>query len=74
MIVEVKLFAHFRDNRFKAKNFTFEEAVPVSHVLEHLGISADEVGVTMINGRHCSLDTRLQPNDSLGIFPMIGGG
>lgn len=74
MNVEVKLFAYFRDNRFKVKNFTFEEAVPVSHVLEHLGINADEVGVTMINGRHCRLDTHLQPDDSLGIFPMIGGG
>jgi len=74
MIVEVKLFAHFRDNRFKVKNFTFDEAVPVSHVLEQLGINADEVGVTMINNRHCRLDSRLQPHDSLGIFPMIGGG
>lgn len=74
MKVEVKLFAYFRDNRFAVKNFTVKEGIPVEQVLDDLGIKAEEVGVTMINGRHCRLDTPLQENDSLGIFPMIGGG
>jgi sulfur carrier protein ThiS len=74
MNIEVKLFAFFRENRFKVKNFDFAEPVSVRQVLDHVGINPDEVGVTMINGRHCQYETILQENDSLGIFPLIGGG
>ncbi len=74
MDVEVKLFAYFRDNRFKIRSFDLEAETSVRKVISDLGINPDEVGVTMINGRHCKLDTILQAGDSLGIFPMIGGG
>jgi molybdopterin converting factor small subunit len=72
--VTVKLFAFFRDNRFKAQDFVFEEGTTVQQVIEHFNIPVDEVGVTMINGRHCQLETTLAENDNLSIFPMIGGG
>lgn len=74
MHVTVKLFAFFRDNRFKVQDFIFEEGTTVQQVIEHFQIPVDEVGVTMINGRHCQLDAILSENDVLGIFPMIGGG
>ncbi len=74
MQVEVKLFAYFRDNRFKTKSFDFAAKTSVKEVITELGINPEEVGVTMINGRHCQLDTALNAGDSLGIFPMIGGG
>lgn len=74
MHITVKLFAFFRDNRFKAQDFIFEEGTTVQQVIEHFQIPVDEVGVTMINGRHCQLDTILSEDDILGIFPMIGGG
>jgi len=74
MNVEVKLFAYFRDNRFSKKMFLLEAGTAVKDVVDSLGIDRDEVGVTMINGRHCTLDKILEENDSLGIFPMIGGG
>lgn len=74
MKVEVKLFAYFRDNRFKVKSIDFEADTVVSQVIEQLNINHEDVGVTMINGRHCTLATKLSEGDSLGIFPMIGGG
>ena len=74
MKVEVKLFAYFRENRFSKEIREYPENMIVKKIIEDLGINLDEIGVTMINGRHCQLDTELQENDSLGIFPMIGGG
>ncbi len=74
MNVEVKLFAYFRDNRFKVKTSVFADTTTVEQVIASLGISHDDVGVTMINGRHCKPEDLLQDGDSLGIFPMIGGG
>jgi sulfur-carrier protein len=74
MIVEVKLFAFFRDNRFKVRTSVFADNTTVEQVITSLGINLAEVGVTMINGRHCQPDDLLRDGDSLGIFPMIGGG
>ncbi|MBM9602625.1 MoaD/ThiS family protein [Desulfopila inferna] len=74
MKVEVKLFAFFRENRFKVKVFEFDQPVSVLQVINQLDINPDEVGVTMINNRHCRHETMLHENDSLGIFPLIGGG
>ena len=74
MHVTVKLFAFFRDNRFKIQDFIFEEGTTVRQVIEGFSIPVEEVGVTMINGRHCQLDASLSENDILSIFPMIGGG
>ncbi len=74
MFVEVKLFAYFRENRFVKELREYPDTTTVIQVIESLGINSDEVGVTMINGRHCQLDTELSDNESLGIFPMIGGG
>ncbi len=74
MKIEVKLFAYFRDNRFIKEYRTYPESTTVIQVIGELGIKPEEVGVTMINGRHCLLDTELEDKNSLGIFPMIGGG
>lgn len=74
MQVTVKLFAFFRDNRFKVKDLAFEEGTTVEMIIESLGIPQAEVGVTMLNGRHCKPETVPEENDVLGIFPVIGGG
>lgn len=74
MKVEVKLFAYFRDNRFIREWRDYPEKTTVNDILAELDIAAAEVGVIMINGRHCQPEGELSENDSLGIFPMIGGG
>jgi molybdopterin converting factor small subunit len=70
----VKLFAYFRDNRFRAEVREYPEGTTVEQVIRSLGIDLEEVGVTMINSRHCTLDQVPAENDQLAIFPAIGGG
>ena len=46
----------------------------VAEVLERLRIPSNFKVVTMINGRHCSLDQRLDEGDKLVFFPPLEGG
>ncbi|MBA3004995.1 MAG: MoaD/ThiS family protein [Proteobacteria bacterium] len=74
MKVTVKLFAFFRDGRFKVEEREYPEPTAVSEVIVGLGINLDEIGITMINSRHCQFETLLKEGDNLAIFPVIGGG
>jgi len=74
MQLTVKLFAYFRDNRFKEKLADYPEGTTVEEIIRSLGIPLDEVGVTMINSRHCELQQVPAAGDQLAVFPNIGGG
>ncbi len=74
MQVKVKLFAYFRDNRFMEEVRDLAAHTQVMDIVDDLGIDREEVGVLMINSRHCSFETELKENDVLAIFPVIGGG
>jgi len=74
MQLTVKLFAYFRDNRFKQQQMDFADGTTVEAIIRSLGVPLDEVGVTMINSRHCELQQVPAENDQLAIFPNIGGG
>jgi sulfur-carrier protein len=74
MQLTVKLFAYFRDNRFKQQTMDFPEGTTVETIIRYLGVPLDEVGVTMINSRHCVLHQVPEDGDQLAIFPAIGGG
>jgi molybdopterin synthase sulfur carrier subunit len=54
MQLTVKLFAYFRDNRFKEKLADYPEGTTVEAIIRSLGIPLDEVGVTMINSRQAT--------------------
>lgn len=74
MQVTVKLFATFRNGRFKIQEQELPEGTQCRQVVTDLGITEEEVGVIMINGRHGSIDQTLAQNDVLSIFPLVGGG
>lgn len=74
MQVTVKLFATFRNGRFKIQEQELPEGTQCRQVVTGLGITEEEVGVIMINGRHGSIDQQLANNDVLSIFPLVGGG
>lgn len=74
MQVKVKLFAYFRDNRFREEDRELAAHTRVMDIVDGLGIDKEEVGVLMINSRHCTFETELQHNDVLAIFPVVGGG
>ena len=70
----VRLFAFFRENRFREQEMEFPAGASVRDVILSLNIPVDEVGVTMINNRHCTLDQIPVQGDAVAIFPVIGGG
>ncbi len=74
MEITVKLFAYFRDNRFVAEVREYQPEITPGDIIDELGIDRDEIGICMINSRHCQFDTKLQEHDILAIFPVIGGG
>lgn len=74
MQITVKLFANFRNNRFKDALQTVAPDTTVGAIVAELGISEDELGVILINGRHGRLDQVLTDGVTLSLFPLVGGG
>ncbi len=74
MRLTVKLFAYFRDKRFTEKVAEYPEGSTVADIIRSLEIELSEVGVTMLNSRHCGLNQVPAEGDQLAIFPAIGGG
>jgi len=70
----VKLYAQFRIGRFKEEQRDFSAPLSSRQLLGELGIAVDELGVLMVNGRHADVDMVLKDGDSVGIFPLVGGG
>ena len=74
MLVQVKLFATFRQRRFDKKNMDLPTTSFVIFLLEQLNIPAEQVGILLVNGRSASVETELYDNDVVSVFPAIGGG
>jgi molybdopterin converting factor small subunit len=74
MQVTVKLFAFFRDGRFKEEGRDYPQGTKVGEIVSGLGIEPEEVGVVMINSRQAGLDALVSKDDVVAIFPVIGGG
>jgi len=73
-MIEVRLFATFRENRFKESRVDFPNDGLLQELLEQLGINAGEVGILLVNGDSATPETRLHPDDVVSIFPALGGG
>ncbi len=74
MKITVKLFAGFRNDRFKVDDLEFPENATVVDVLDALKINSPELGVAMINGRHVTREHVLADGETLSLFPKVGGG
>lgn len=74
MHITVKLFATFRNNRFKTAGQEHPEGSVCRAIMAGLGLTETEIGVVMVNGRHALLDQVLHEGDTLALFPLIGGG
>lgn len=74
MQITVKLFATFRNDRFKVALQELAEGTVCRTIVLNLGLTEEEIGVVMINGRHANLDQVLQDHDTLSLFPLVGGG
>ncbi len=74
MLVTVKLFATFRDARFKVEERELPENSKVIDVLEPLHIMPEEVAICLVNGRNVNEQHILKDGDTIALFPPVGGG
>ncbi len=77
MIIEAKGYASLK--RFTAHLSTegtlrVPDNTTVASVLQKLQVPSDFMLITMINGRHCTLNQRLEHGDKLVFFPPLEGG
>lgn len=74
MEIEVRLFASFRNGRWKSKRLQFKNDIIIIDILNYLNINKDEIGMILINGSYQTADYKLNDGDILAIFPPVAGG
>jgi molybdopterin converting factor small subunit len=74
--ITVKLFAHYREGRFKVDQKTYPQNTNAGDIVKDIGINESDlpIGVLLINGRHVKKDYILKDGDNFSIFPKVGGG
>lgn len=78
MKVTVNLYAGLErysptDQR-KGNIVEIEDSATINELLHRIGVPVEEVKLIMVNGRHQDLDYEMKNNDTVGLFPPIGGG
>jgi len=73
-MIEVRLFATFREGREKILFFESDHYFCVDNILAELRIPAGEVAILLVNGIHSKPDTPVKDGDIVALFPPIGGG
>lgn len=74
MQVTVKLFATLRTNRFVVEVLEYFPGTTILQVAADLGIRREEISLTVVNGISVDVDHELHDQDTLAIFPPVGGG
>lgn len=72
--VNVKLFANFRQDRFKEARRVYPSGTTIADIIADLGIGMEEIGMIFLHGRHAEPDHVLKDGDVLALFPLLGGG
>jgi molybdopterin converting factor small subunit len=73
-MIEVRLFATFREGRQKIIEFDANQYQKASDITEYLHIASEEVAICLINGRHSRLNEPVKDQDVIALFPPVGGG
>lgn len=74
MKITVRLFATFRDGRQKVLEMNLPETATPQSVIDALVIGQKDVAILLVNGRDGKFDTVLMDNDTVSLFPPVGGG
>jgi sulfur-carrier protein len=74
MQVKVRLFATLRENREKEMMMDIVQGSTPKDIIERLNIRKEEATIIMVNGRGVNPDQVLEDNDTVSIFPPVGGG
>lgn len=73
-MLEIRLFATFRDGRGKKLPMEYTPGMRAQDVLDALGITPEEVAILLVNGWHSKPDKELGADDVISLFPPVGGG
>lgn len=73
-MIEVRLFATFREGREKVLFLESDHYASVDSILTKLQIPASEVAILLVNGIHSKPDAPVKDGDIIALFPPIGGG
>ena len=74
MKILVKVFANLREGREKEQIMELPEGSTPEDVADTLSIPFEDVAIIMVNGRRVEGDVALLENDTLALFPPVGGG
>ena len=74
MKVTVKLFATFRDGRFKVEERNYPDGTTCRRIVAAISLREEELGIVLVNSRHAQLDQILNEGDIVALFPLVGGG
>jgi molybdopterin converting factor small subunit len=74
MKVTVKLFATFREGRFKVEERDCPAGTTCGEIVAAIGLPEEELGIVLVNSRHAPLDQELGEGDAVSLFPLVGGG
>ncbi len=74
MRITVKLYASFRDGRFMEEDQEHPDGITLRQVVAHVGIGDGELGMSLVNGCHATMDKPLSDGDCIFLFPMLSGG
>ncbi len=74
MKVKVKLFATLREGRFDIEDHEYSSGTTIQQIVHQLDIPEEKVSIIFVNGRHADLTHILSNEDTLALFPPVGGG
>lgn len=72
--IKVRLFANLRENRNKEMIIELGEGSTIKDIIEILNIPREDAAILLVNGLGAELDKILEDNDTVSIFPPLGGG
>lgn len=73
-MIEVRLFASFREGREKISFLDAKDFDTIESVADYFNIPYEELAICLINGKHSKLDSPVNDGDVIALFPPVGGG
>jgi len=76
MHIKAKFFASLRNNYGKDATYDLKDGSTVSDLFKEMGLPVAITKIVLVNGISVegNMDYKLADNDTLSIFPPIGGG
>jgi sulfur carrier protein len=74
MKFKVKLFATLREGRSKIIEMDKPQGMKVIDICNELAIDKKDIAILLINGLDGSLEQEVNDQDTISIFPPVGGG